>query len=77
MKAKINPLKKTLLTLIILGGLFFSNQLIAQSNWEAGVRFGNKISADLTIPLSAAPRLHTAVYFDRFGIGTYFDWMFA
>lgn len=72
-----NSLQKTLLTLIFLGSLFFSNQLKAQANWEAGVRFGNSISADLTIPLSAAPRLHTAVYFDRFGIGTYFDWMFS
>ncbi len=72
-----NSLKKILLTLIFLGSLFFSNQLKAQANWEAGVRLGNRISADLTIPLSTAPRLHTAVYFDRFGIGTYFDWMFS
>jgi len=48
----------------------------AQSNWEAGLRFGNNFAADLTIPISAAPRLHTAVYFDDFGVGTYFDWMF-
>lgn len=48
----------------------------AQSNWEAGLRFGDNFAADLTIPISAAPRLHTAVYFDRFGVGTYFDWMF-
>lgn len=48
----------------------------AQSNWEAGLRFGDNFAADLTIPISAAPRLHTAIYFDRFGVGTYFDWMF-
>jgi len=41
------------------------------------MRFGNDISLDLTIPLGLAPRLHPAVYFDRFGIGGYFDWMFA
>ena len=34
-------------------------------------------SIDATIPISAAPRLHPAIYFDRFGIGTYFDWMFS
>lgn len=49
----------------------------AQSNWEAGLRFGDNFAADLTIPISTRPRLHTAVYFDRFGLGGYFDWMFA
>ena len=49
----------------------------AQSNWEAGARFGEEVSVDLTIPLAAAPRLHTAIYTDRFGVGGYFDWMFA
>jgi hypothetical protein len=63
----------TLLFVIIL----ISNDLKAQSNWEAGVRFGDNFSIDLTIPLAASPRLHPAIYFDRFGIGGYFDWMFA
>ena len=54
-----------------------ATDLKAQSNWEAGVRFGSDISLDLTIPLAAGLRLHPAVYFDRFGFGTYFDWMFA
>jgi len=50
----------------------------AQSNWEAGMRFGDKIAIDLTIPLGLSPRLQTAVYLSgRFGIGGYFDWMFA
>jgi len=49
----------------------------AQSNWEIGGRFGDEFALDLTIPLAAAPRLHPAIYFDRFGVGTYFDWMFA
>ena len=57
--------------------LLISGSVSAQSNWEAGVRFGNNFSVDLTIPLAASPRLHTAVYFDRFGVGGYFDWMFA
>jgi hypothetical protein len=52
-------------------------ELKAQANWEAGMRFGNNISAELTMPLAASPRFHPAVYFDRFGIGGYFDWMFA
>lgn len=56
----------------------FSNQgLKAQSNWEAGVRFGEGFALDFTIPLAASPRLHPAIYFDRFGVGGYFDWMFA
>jgi hypothetical protein len=54
-----------------------SGAVNAQSNWEAGVRFGDQFSLDLTIPIAASPRLHPAVYFDRFGVGTYFDWMFA
>ena len=61
-----------LFVLIVTG-----SDLRAQSNWEAGVRFGDNFSLDLTIPLAAAPRLHPAVYFDRFGVGAYFDWMFS
>lgn len=59
---------------------FFSLTTIdlkAQANWEAGIRFGNTWSADLTIPLGKGPRLHPSIYFDRFGIATYFDWLFA
>jgi hypothetical protein len=48
----------------------------AQSNWEAGLRFGDRWSADITIPMGHA-RFHPNVYFNRFGIGAYFDWMFA
>lgn len=54
-----------------------SSTTTAQSNWEAGVRFGDNFSIDLTIPISAEPRFHPAIYFDRFGVGGYFDWMFA
>ena len=57
--------------------LITSFNLSAQSNWEAGVRFGDNFSIDATIPIGATPRLHPAVYFDRFGVATYFDWMFA
>lgn len=49
----------------------------AQSNWEAGIRFSDNIGIDMTIPISAEPRLHPTVYLDRFGVGTYFDWMFG
>lgn len=70
-------IKSILFLLLVSFVLLVGSDVKAQSNWEAGVRFGNDISVDLTIPLSAAPRLHPAVYFDRFGIGGYFDWMFA
>ena len=53
--------------------LIISGSVNAQSNWEAGIRFGDQFSLDLTIPIAASPRLHPAVYFDRFGVGTYFD----
>ena len=53
------------------------SDLKAQSNWEIGVRLGDDIAIDATIPLAASPRLHPSVYFDRFGFGTYFDWLFA
>jgi hypothetical protein len=68
---------KLLSPLVLVLLLSTGNQLTAQSNWEAGVRFGDNFSVDLTIPLAASPRLHTAIYFDRFGVGGYFDWMFA
>lgn len=52
--------------------------LKGQSNWEAGIRFGDRWSADLTIPLGGSgPRIHPSIYFDTFGIGAYFDWLFA
>jgi hypothetical protein len=67
--------------IIILLSLFFNlaySDLKAQSNWEAGIRFGDRWSADLTIPLKGGgPRIHPAVYFDTFGIGAYFDWLFG
>jgi len=72
---------KALPLLIQFALLFFlvvpATDLKAQSNWEAGVRLGSNISLDLTIPIAPAPRLHPVVYFDRFGIGSYFDWMFS
>jgi hypothetical protein len=52
--------------------------LRAQSAFEAGIRVGEDFSIDATIPLSKAPRLHTAFYVEhRFAVGTYFDWMFT
>jgi len=71
-------MKKLFVTLLFAGVLMLASQeSSAQSNWEAGLRFGDNVSADLTIPVGLAPRLHTAVYFDTFGVGGYFDWMFA
>jgi hypothetical protein len=62
---------------IIFCLLTSGSDLKAQANWEIGARFGDDIAIDATIPLAASPRLHPAIYFDRFGIATYFDWMFA
>ena len=74
----------------LFGALLFALLLIAgtaidskaQSNWEAGIRFGNDFAIDATIPLSAKPRLHAAAYFgghrgSDFGLAGYFDWMFS
>ncbi len=63
---------------IIFCLLSSGSDLKAQANWELGVRAGHDYyGIDATIPLAASPRLHPAIYFDRFGIATYFDWMFA
>ena len=71
-------MKKHLILFITIIGLLFADlDLKAQANWEVGVRFGNEFAIDMTVPLAASPRLHPAIYFDRFGFGTYFDWMFA
>lgn len=69
---------KTRLLLLIV--LFLQSLLTvrAQSNWEAGVRFGDGFALDATVPLSMEPRLHAAAYFGNdFGVGAYFNWMFA
>ena len=66
-------MKFLLILVFILGTLSYSK---AQSNWEGGIRFGDRWSADFTIPMNSV-RFHPSVYFDRFGVGGYFDWMFA
>ena len=70
-------LKASFVVLVMIVSLSFESK--AQSNWEIGLRFGDPTAAiDATIPLAAAPRLHTAIYMtETFGIGGYFDWMFA
>ena len=72
-------LQKTFVSILLFFVLLGGSELKAQSNWEIGARFGDiNFAIDATIPLAAAPRLHTALYIsDRFGIGGYFDWMFA
>lgn len=70
-------IQKTLVLVLFCFALLAGSELKAQANWEIGMRFGPEISAEATMPLGAAPRFHPAVYFDRFGIGGYFDWMFA
>ncbi len=72
-------MKKLLIAIFFIGGVFInSNTAKAQSNWEAGIRFGDVVSADITIPFKA-PRIHAAAYFNNnnFGIGGYFDWLFV
>ena len=70
-----NMLKASLVVLVLIVALSFESK--AQSNWEVGLRFGDNIGIDATIPLAASPRFHPTIYFDRFGIGGYFDWMFS
>ncbi len=65
---------------IILFAVIFTASMSskAQSAFEAGIRVGKDFSIDATIPLSKAPRVHTAFYIeDNFALGTYLDWMFA
>ena len=70
-------LKATLVALLFISAIAFESN--AQSNWEVGLRFGDPtVALDVTIPLSAKPRLHAAAYFENdFGLGGYFDWMFS
>ena len=66
-----------LLATVAVSSILYNNNAQAQSNWEAGVRFGNDFSVDITIPFKA-PRIHAAAYFgNTFAFGGYFDWMFA
>ena len=68
---------KIFLTITIFTLISFAESR-AQSDLELGMRFGNRIAVDATIPLSKAPRFHPTIYFtDGFGVGTYFDWLFA
>ena len=76
-----NFLSTLLFTLVFIAGIAIDSK--AQSNWEAGIRFGQDFAIDATIPLSAKPRLHAAAYFGSdhpksdFGLAGYFDWMFS
>jgi hypothetical protein len=73
MKQKLSVFLLFMIPIIMIG-----TELKAQSNWEVGMRFGDNIAVDATIPIGAAPRFHPALYItDRWGIGGYFDWMFA
>jgi len=72
-------IQKTFVLVLFCFVILAGSEIKAQSNWEIGARFGDiNFAIDATIPLAAAPRLHPAVYIsDRFGVGGYFDWMFA
>jgi len=61
----------------LIATLLTTNDLVGQSNWEIGARFGNSWGLDATIPFKA-PRLHPAVYFGHdVTVGAYFDWLFS
>ena len=75
----MKTLQKTLLISFVIFTTFAGTQVKAQSNWEIGARFGHyPFAIEATIPLAASPRFHPSVYVaERFGVGAYFDWMFA
>ena len=71
-------MKKSLFIILLtlsLTAVSFHSQ--AQSNWEVGLRGGDNLSIEATIPLAAAPRIHPVVYIDNFGVAGYFDWLFT
>ena len=61
---------------VVLTMSIFQNANAQLSHWEIGIRFPENTGIDLTIPVGLKPRLHPTVYLERFGVGTYFDWMF-
>jgi hypothetical protein len=48
----------------------------AQRPPELGIRLGETFAVDATLPIAQAPRLHGAVYLERFGVGAYGNWIF-
>jgi hypothetical protein len=73
-----NLRKLPILIIFFIVLLMAGSDLKAQANWEIGMRFGDNIAVDATIPIGLSPRFHPSVYItDRFGVGGYFDWMFA
>ncbi len=73
-----NLRKLPILIIFFIVFLMAGSDLKAQANWEIGMRFGDNIAVDATIPIGLSPRFHPSVYItDRFGVGGYFDWMFA
>lgn len=71
-------LKFSLIAFLLIVFHVYSIDTKAQANWEIGARFGPSIAIEATMPIGASPRLHPSVYVtDRFGVGVYFDWMFA
>ena len=70
--------KLFILIVVIVSTTLLSNEAQAQSNWEAGFRWpAENFSVEATIPIGIRPRFHPAVYFENFGIGAYFDWVFS
>lgn len=61
---------------IVFLGVLGLQESHAQQGLELGLRIGDDIAADATMPIGKEPRLHSTVYFDHFGIGAYLDWLF-
>ncbi|MGB5172262.1 hypothetical protein [Eudoraea sp.] len=72
-------MKRILITLVTIVCFFFYTQTTSAqaATYEVGVRIGDNTGIDGTIPLGISPRLHPTIYLENFGVGTYFDWMFA
>ena len=76
-------MKKSVFLIAFVSVYFFLHLASqAQSNWEGGIRVGDGVDIDLTIPFKS-PRIHAAGYFNSgpagsdFGLGGYFDWLFS
>jgi hypothetical protein len=66
-----------LVALVLLAVVTTGTEAQAQNNWEVGLRAGDNVSIDGTIPFGYAPRLHAALYLDHAGLGVYGNWGFV
>lgn len=69
-------MKKILLIAVLFTAAFTAKSQV--SSTEIGVRFGDVVAIDATVPIAAKPRLHPTLYISDPGaaLGVYFDWLF-